>query len=565
MASTMLKTYRAPSMAQALTEVKKDLGADAVILHTRTFKVGGVLGIGARSMVEITASPDVPGLRVRRLRTDQPDAVPRRPNPASQQSSQADGRVPPAPPQTQTRFQPDPQVQSRGPAAPRPEFAPAFQQAFTAPQANLADPIAPDSDFEPDPALPGAAARVERTTGRMVPRSRVEQVQRAKREFSGAGWSGASNQPRAVALAEPPQHPDQPNERQAVYARPETIDRLATRAPIAPIDDAARAVIHDELASIKKMMGQVLRCSRQAAARPAGAPPSLTPSGFGPMSDPLFDCYMSLVEQEVAAELAEDIIGEVRDELHAGEQRDATIVRETVLRRLAIRLPVAGEPQSAADGPLTVALIGPTGVGKTTTLAKLAATYKLRRARRVGLITCDTYRIAAVEQLRTYADIIGLPLRVASGPDEMAAARRALADCDVVLIDTPGRSQHDQDRLGELSELLEAAKADEVHLVLSSAASESVLARTTERFLPLGPQRVVLTKLDEAVSFGFIPSVCKRSGLPLSFVTTGQEVPDHIETARSERLARLVLDGGPVRSGRSDLPADHRSPRAQSA
>ncbi|TVS05234.1 MAG: flagellar biosynthesis protein FlhF [Phycisphaerales bacterium] len=557
MASTTLKTYRAPSMAQALTEVKKDLGADAVILHTRTFKVGGVLGIGARSMVEITASPDVPGLRVRRLRTDQPNPAQPQQQPSQQPAPRADGRVPPAPTPTPAR----PQAPAQRAFQPEP----AFQQAFTTPRAGLADPIAPDSDFEPDPALQGAAARVERTTGRMVPRSRVEQVQRAKREFSGAGWSGASNQPRAVALAEPPQHPDQPNDRQAVYARPETIDRLATRAPIAPIDDAARAVIHDELASIKKMMGQVLRCSRQAAARPAGAPPVLTPSGFGPMSDPLFDCYMSLVEQEVAAELAEDIIGEVRDELHAGEQRDAAIVRETVLRRLAIRLPVAGEPQSTAEGPLTVALIGPTGVGKTTTLAKLAATYKLRRARRVGLITCDTYRIAAVEQLRTYADIIGLPLRVASGPDEMAAARRALGDCDVVLIDTPGRSQHDQDRLGELSELLEAAAADEVHLVLSSAASESVLARTTERFLPLGPQRVVLTKLDEAVSFGFIPSVCKRSGLPLSFVTTGQEVPDHIETARSERLARLVLDGGPVRSGRSDLPADHRSPRAQSA
>ncbi len=560
MASTTLKTYRAPSMAQALSEVKKDLGADAVILHTRTFKVGGVLGIGARSMVEITASPDVPGLRVRRLRTDQPNPAQRQQRPIQQPAPRADGRVPPAP--TPACAQPKAPAQPLSQRVFRPE--PAFQQAFTDPQANPAGPIAPDSDFEPDPALQGAAARVERTTGRMVPRSRVEQVQRAKREFSGAGWTGASNQHRAVALAEPPQ--SRP-EHDAVPSgfRPETIDRLTTRAPIAPIDDAARAVIHDELASIKKMMGQVLRCSRQAAVRPAGTPPVLTPSGFGPMSDPLFDCYMSLVEQEVAADLAENIIGEVRDELHAGEQRDAAIVRETVLRRLATRLPVAGEPQQTNDGPLTVALIGPTGVGKTTTLAKLAATYKLRRARRVGLITCDTYRIAAVEQLRTYADIIGLPLRIASGPDEMAAARRALADCDVVLIDTPGRSQHDQDRLGELRALLDASDADEVHLVLSSAASESVLSRTVERFLPLGPQRVVLSKLDEAVSFGFIPSVCKRSGLPLSFVTTGQEVPDHIETARSERLARLVLDGGPVRASRADLPADHAAHRAQSA
>src|SRR5262249_55200672 len=154
----------------------------------------------------------------------------------------------------------------------------------------------------------------------------------------------------------------------------------------------------------------------------------------------LLDCYLKLLEAEVAAEIADEVAGQVRDELEPAELGDPEVVQQAVLRRLAAYIPVCAEPVKigrAGDGrPLTVALVGPTGVGKTTTVAKLAATYKLRHGRKVGLITCDTYRIAAVDQLRTYANIIGLPLRVVMTPAEMRSACAALSDCDVVLIDT---------------------------------------------------------------------------------------------------------------------------------
>jgi flagellar biosynthesis protein FlhF len=202
----------------------------------------------------------------------------------------------------------------------------------------------------------------------------------------------------------------------------------------------------------------------------------------------------------------------------------------------------AGRSSRGSDGrPLTIALVGPTGVGKTTTIAKLAATYRLKQGRRVGLITCDTYRIAAVDQLRTYAGIINIPLRVAMTPAEMRSACAAMADCDVILIDTAGRAPKDAARLGELRALIGAASPHQTHLVLSSSTAEASLLDAAERFAPLGCDRVILTKLDEAVSFGVVVNVLKRLNTRLSFVTTGQEVPDHIEAVTPDRLARLVM------------------------
>src|SRR5690606_2905635 len=158
--------------------------------------------------------------------------------------------------------------------------------------------------------------------------------------------------------------------------------------------------------------GQVLRTT-QGKSAPA-------------LPETLTAMYLQMIEAEVAAEIADAVVAEVRDELTASQLADAECVREHVLRRLQRFISVAKDapkPGKMSGGrPLTIALVGPTGVGKTTTIAKLAATYKLRHGRRVGLVTCDTYRIAAVEQLRTYANIIGLRLNVALTPSEMAAS-----------------------------------------------------------------------------------------------------------------------------------------------
>ena len=188
-----------------------------------------------------------------------------------------------------------------------------------------------------------------------------------------------------------------------------------------------------------------------------------------------------------------------------------------------------------------VCLIGRTGVGKTTTVAKLAATFKLKQNKKVGLITADTYRIAAVEQLRTYAEIINVPLKVALSPTELPNAIASFQDQDLVLVDTAGRSQHDADRLAELKALVDVARPDQTHLVLSAAASPGVLKRACERFAMLKPDRLLFTKLDEAVGLGPLLDVIDQMNLPLGFVSTGQEVPAHIEPADALRIAERIL------------------------
>jgi flagellar biosynthesis protein FlhF len=457
MATMNLKTFRAPSMAQALSEVKKDLGKDAVILHTRSYKVGAVMGIGGKQVIEITAAD---------------------------------------------------QVSARGPSI-RPT-RPAAQSAF----------------------IPGTFPSLDGGGTAVIERPPPEQAP----EPTGP-----------VIMTKPVKVEDvAPRKSAAAPAKPAS---LATKAVLAPTTNEAVASLQSELASIKRLVGQVLQCSRQTAA-------TVSPSGaavvsMGGMPEPLFAQYLRLQDAHVAHDIADALIGQVRDELTPDELAAPEIVRQAVLRHLAALIPVTGGMAKAGQGetgrPLTIALVGPTGVGKTTTIAKLAAAYKLRQGKKVGLITSDTYRIAAVDQLRTYANIIGLPLKVALSPREMAGACSSLADCEVILIDTAGRSQHDKGRLDELASFVDASMPDETHLVMSATVAESVLAKAAERFEVLKPTRVIFSKLDEAVHFGVIVNTCRKVGMRVSYVTTGQEVPDEIELAQSDRLARLVLDGELVR------------------
>jgi len=223
---------------------------------------------------------------------------------------------------------------------------------------------------------------------------------------------------------------------------------------------------------------------------------------------------------------------------------DTSLAEQIVVRHLAGSIAVTGATKVGigTDGrPLTIALVGPTGVGKTTTLAKLAARFKLQQGKRVGLITADTYRIAAVDQLRSYADIIGLPLLVALTPTEMQQATNELVDCDVVLIDTAGRSQNDADRIDQLKGFVRAAGPHQVHLVLAATASDRVLAQEVAAFTTVGIDAIVLTKLDEAACLGPPVRVAAQAGRPVSFLTTGQEVPDHLEPAEGRRVAELIL------------------------
>jgi flagellar biosynthesis protein FlhF len=255
----------------------------------------------------------------------------------------------------------------------------------------------------------------------------------------------------------------------------------------------------------------------------------------------LFRLFTQLIDADLSEDLARELVERVRAEASGPELNDPALVQARIARMIEAEIPVTGPIAIEPGRRRIVALVGPTGVGKTTTIAKLAANYRLKEKRKVGLITVDTYRIAAVEQLRTYADIIDLPMQVVSTPREMREAVRRLEGLDLVLMDTAGRSPRDDIKIQELKAFLTEADADEVHLVLSSVASARTLEQTAERFAAVGTTALILTKLDEATGLGNLIPLLRSSRLPLSYVTNGQNVPDDMETASPRRIARLVL------------------------
>ncbi|HEY1923232.1 MAG TPA: flagellar biosynthesis protein FlhF [Tepidisphaeraceae bacterium] len=258
----------------------------------------------------------------------------------------------------------------------------------------------------------------------------------------------------------------------------------------------------------------------------------------------LFDFYNHLIQNQVAEELAADMIKTVQKQIRPEHAKQPEFVKLKLAEQIERLLPSAGPiVRTKTVGPHVVALIGPTGVGKTTTIAKLAANLMLREKRRVGLITLDTYRIAAIDQLRKYADILGSPLKVVGTAEETAAAVRSMHDCEFILIDTAGRSPNDALKLSELKGLLAAAKPDEVHLVLSTTASEKCVELAISRFSEVRVDKIIFTKIDEAAHVGVVLNVVHKVNKGLSYITTGQDVPDDIEVGQPKRLAQLILSG----------------------
>jgi flagellar biosynthesis protein FlhF len=189
-----------------------------------------------------------------------------------------------------------------------------------------------------------------------------------------------------------------------------------------------------------------------------------------------------------------------------------------------------------------MAFIGPTGVGKTTTIAKLAAFYSVKKNKQVGLLTLDNYRIAAVAQLEIYAKIIGLPLSVAKNSIEIEDSLQAFEDKDLVFIDTAGISPRNQSQIFELENLLNNIHPAEIHLLLSATTKEIDLSKILESFKAIRYNRLLFTKLDESAAHGNIFNQVMRSKIPISYFTDGQNIPENIEEATPQKLLDLILE-----------------------
>lgn len=217
-----------------------------------------------------------------------------------------------------------------------------------------------------------------------------------------------------------------------------------------------------------------------------------------------------------------------------------------------------------AAGPVGVssrvaAFIGPTGVGKTTTIAKIAARASLIDGARVALVTIDTFRVGAIDQLQRYADLMELPLHVAGTSTALRAAVQSNAGADLILVDTAGRGPRDVAQLAALRELLSSADGVEVHLCLSATTRAREQALALQSYQPLLPTRLCFTKLDEAIGLGDVLNIHETCRLPISYFGIGQKVPEDLELCSAERFAERLLSV-PVREAREPAVGHAKSP-----
>lgn len=466
-----VRTFRAATMRDALDLVRDELGADAVILHTRQVarrrlvpwrKPIEEVEITASLTLESRAPADRKGAR----RSAAPVVSEREPRPAST---------------------------ATGPTSSRP---------------SASRPSGRKLDLVSDP--PESIAEVL---------GRVSTAPGVRRSSSAATPSDGLDLPRPAHRAF--------FERSAPPQNRVTGRRAGALTGVEAEESDPTAALARRLDAIQQMLHDLGRAN-------PGPRHEEIPSE-------LFQLYAELIDGEVEDDVARELICQLKQSANPRQLSDAAAAKALLTAKVESEIRCC-EPITPRPGRRkVVALVGATGVGKTTTIAKLAANLRLRGGIKMGLVTVDTYRVAAVEQLRTYAEIIELPMKVVTNPLEMRRALDELAGLDLVLIDTAGRSPKDDLQIQELKSLLAEAHVDEVHLVMSLTSNPRGLEATAAKFAAAGTTAMILTKLDEASGMGALLSAARRVKLPISYLTAGQAVPDDIEPAHPRRIARLIL------------------------
>ncbi|RMF42396.1 MAG: flagellar biosynthesis protein FlhF [Planctomycetota bacterium] len=273
-----------------------------------------------------------------------------------------------------------------------------------------------------------------------------------------------------------------------------------------------------------------------AAAEEEGSAPHRLPPA-------MLEMMIDLTEHGVPPEAARRLLQESFQRCDPAQRNDPWMVRAAVHGALTRTLSTGGavHPRADTGRPTVIALVGPTGVGKTTTLAKIAAAARFDMGMRVGMVSLDTFRMGAVDQLRQYAELISAPLEVATDHAQVQSALDRLQNQDLVLIDTAGRAPRDRTQHRRLAELLARAQPDSVQLVLSASAAPQHARASLQAFGCVSPTHLVVTKLDEAVQFGAWLPLLTECGLPISYLTSGQRVPEDIVVATPRRVGRELL------------------------
>ena len=512
----LIKSFKAPTLKEAMANVKAELGVDAVILHTSKTKKGGILGFHSKEVVEVIAAVE-------------------------------DEASKPAPvvPVNEAVLQAAAEARSSRAAAREAER----QQSYGVPEADVSPISATLANFTPRSAVnqyqtAGTMEAISHAMAQNTPSQTFGEVLASVNQAQEAANGPVEVNIAAAVATEPEPEPMQPVVTAPV--EPVTAEQVRTAAETEPARDEAEVQpeasaadnqpgaaasdesgkdeeIRDLQNQLEEMKAMLMEMSRNKGA--GDAVPTL---------------QSAMQSQEVTEKIIQDMIAKLNgtEILAPSNSVKAANALEKYIRK-AIR--VANGITLYSNKPKVVALIGPTGVGKTTTLAKIAAKFVLEQGARVALITADTYRISAVEQLKTYSDILGLPLEIVYNPEALRKAIEKHKDKQLILIDTAGRSQYNEYQMKELSGLLSIDADIEKHLVMSATTKTSDGVELLENFSICQPDRVIFTKVDETGTHGIILNILHRRKVALSYITNGQSVPDDIEPASVERLAELLL------------------------
>lgn len=537
-----MKTFQADTMQEALNLVKDEMGPDAVILKSRRTnrRIGGKL----QPCFEVTAA-------LEESLSARAPAQPARPEPQAMRSPAPRpmaGRIPPAEAYdwrgTLRRVDAE-ETAAEAPArhASGPEAIRAAR-AGAQPARRNEEPLHQARSVELRKQLRSEEPLDRRTTPLSAP--------------PGPERRGAASPGRAEADAEADQKLIDMlrGELKALQEKAESPAR-----ELKLFKDEIKAMMESAAARMSAAQAQAAQAQAQAAPTPRQFGRAMSPATSWITNADLQALQDGLIELEMEPALAAEAAGTAFAALRAlspielagspsGERET-----EYLTRALAERIRVSGGIRLKPGRPVTVALVGPTGVGKTTTLAKLAALAKIQQGKKVGIISADSFRMGANEQLEIFGRTAGIPVKSVFSAADVAQAQREFADRDLILVDTAGRSHGHKEMWRELQGLLHCLAPDEIHLVLAGPTRMRELWHQYGLYRDLGASSLIITKLDECLSLGCVYNLARRADANIAYLCNGQVIPDHILLARPDLLAGALAEAARAALPRSAATA----------
>ncbi len=331
-----------------------------------------------------------------------------------------------------------------------------------------------------------------------------------------------------------------PPKQAASLATPETAAR-AVRANI-----PKPAPLEEEVRYLKRMIEELKNTQQEPPAPSASSVSDRSVLSSVPLQEAYEQLLMNGVEKRIAYNILKRIAFELGDQQSKNPEKIMDSLCEEIMDGTAVHAllgDLAPTSGNASKGdPLIISFVGPTGVGKTTTLAKIASQAIYQKKLKVGMINLDCFKVGASDQMETYAKVLNVPFRTVNNVSDLRSALSDLKGMDLILMDTTGRSHRDTDSLRETQKIMESVPGIQCQLVISVTTRDTEMNDMVNRFSLFNPKGLIFTKLDEATIFGALLNVHQKFKLPLLYFTTGQRVPEDIEEATKERLAALVMD-----------------------